>query len=160
MQSSLWQLEAEAPAGRGVTARRHRLANGLGLITAVDKRAPIVAIQIWTAVIRERRLAALALQVHDAADPLRPEARPALSPAPSLLATPSIERAASSIASARSFSAAGEGSLPSSLSSSGGSPAWRSWLPRTRVSSSEGWRSRQRARARRVPGARASIACR
>jgi len=45
--SSSWQLEAEAPAGRGVTAKRHRLANGLGLITAVDKRAPIVAIQIW-----------------------------------------------------------------------------------------------------------------
>ncbi len=47
MTSSLWQLEAEAPAGRGVTARRYRLANGLGVITAVDKRAPIVALQIW-----------------------------------------------------------------------------------------------------------------
>ncbi len=44
---SPWQLEAEAPVGRGVTAKRYRLANGLGVITAVDKRAPIVALQIW-----------------------------------------------------------------------------------------------------------------
>jgi len=42
-----WQLEAEAPAGRGVTARRFRLSNGLGLIAAVDRRAPIVALQTW-----------------------------------------------------------------------------------------------------------------
>ena len=42
-----WQLEAEAPAGRGTTARRYRLANGLGLITAIDRRAPIVALQTW-----------------------------------------------------------------------------------------------------------------
>lgn len=42
-----WQLEAEAPAGRGTTARRHRLANGLGLITVIDRRAPIVALQTW-----------------------------------------------------------------------------------------------------------------
>jgi zinc protease len=42
-----WQLEAEAPVGRGVTARRYRLANGLGLLTAVDHRAPIVALQTW-----------------------------------------------------------------------------------------------------------------
>jgi zinc protease len=42
-----WQLEAEAPAGRGVTARRYRLANGLGLIAAIDRRAPIVALQTW-----------------------------------------------------------------------------------------------------------------
>jgi zinc protease len=47
MQSTTWQLEAEAPAGRGVTARRWRLGNGLGLIAAVDKRAPIVALQTW-----------------------------------------------------------------------------------------------------------------
>src|SRR5690348_16789098 len=45
--SSSWQLEAEAPAGRGVTARRYRLDNGLGVITAIDKRAPIVALQTW-----------------------------------------------------------------------------------------------------------------
>ena len=42
-----WQLEAEAAIGRGVTARRFRLGNGLGLITAVDRRAPIVALQTW-----------------------------------------------------------------------------------------------------------------
>ncbi len=47
MSSSTWQLEAEAPAGRGVTARRFRLGNGLGVIAAVDKRAPIVALQTW-----------------------------------------------------------------------------------------------------------------
>lgn len=45
---SSWQLEAEAAAGRGgVIARRYRLANGLGLITAIDRRAPIVALQTW-----------------------------------------------------------------------------------------------------------------
>ncbi|MDQ3369291.1 MAG: insulinase family protein [Myxococcota bacterium] len=42
-----WQLEAEAPVGRGVMARRFRLGNGLGLITAVDRRSPIVALQTW-----------------------------------------------------------------------------------------------------------------
>lgn len=42
-----WQLEAEAPIGRGVTARRFRLANGLGLIAAIDRRSPIVALQTW-----------------------------------------------------------------------------------------------------------------
>ena len=42
-----WQLEAEASAGRGVTARRYRLDNGLGLISAIDRRAPIVALQTW-----------------------------------------------------------------------------------------------------------------
>jgi zinc protease len=47
MAMSSWQLEAEAPAGRGVTARRYRLGNGLGLIAAIDRRAPIVALQTW-----------------------------------------------------------------------------------------------------------------
>lgn len=42
-----WRLEAEAEVGRGVTARRYRLGNGLGLLTAVDRRAPIVALQTW-----------------------------------------------------------------------------------------------------------------
>ncbi|MDB4964137.1 MAG: processing peptidase [Myxococcales bacterium] len=42
-----WTLEAEAPAGRGTTARRHRLSNGLVLISAIDRRAPIVALQTW-----------------------------------------------------------------------------------------------------------------
>ncbi len=42
-----WQLEAEAHLGRVVKARRFRLDNGLGVITAVDRRAPIVALQTW-----------------------------------------------------------------------------------------------------------------
>jgi zinc protease len=42
-----WRLEAEAEVGRGVTARRYRLGNGLGLLAAVDRRAPIVALQTW-----------------------------------------------------------------------------------------------------------------
>jgi zinc protease len=42
-----WHLEAEAPVGRGVTARRFRLSNGLGLVTAIDRRAPIVSLQTW-----------------------------------------------------------------------------------------------------------------
>jgi len=45
--AQLWQLEAEGPAGRGVTAQRYRLANGLVLIAAIDRRAPIVALQTW-----------------------------------------------------------------------------------------------------------------
>ena len=45
--SMSWQLEAEAPAGRGATARRYRLSNGLALIAALDRRAPIVALQTW-----------------------------------------------------------------------------------------------------------------
>ncbi|HVK83938.1 MAG TPA: pitrilysin family protein [Kofleriaceae bacterium] len=42
-----WQLEAEAPAGRGTVARRYRLGNGLAVITTIDRRAPIVALQTW-----------------------------------------------------------------------------------------------------------------
>jgi zinc protease len=42
-----WHLEAEAPVGRGGTARRFRLANGLGLVIAIDRRAPIVSLQTW-----------------------------------------------------------------------------------------------------------------
>jgi zinc protease len=42
-----WHLEAEAQIGRGITARRFRLGNGLGLLTAIDRRAPIVALQTW-----------------------------------------------------------------------------------------------------------------
>jgi zinc protease len=42
-----WQLEAEAPLGREMTARRYRMPNGLGLIASVDRRAPIVAVQTW-----------------------------------------------------------------------------------------------------------------
>ena len=47
MMTQSWQLEAESSVGRGVTARRFRLENGLGLIAAVDARAPIVALQTW-----------------------------------------------------------------------------------------------------------------
>lgn len=47
MSSLGWKLEAEAPAGRGTTARRYRLSNGLSVIAAIDKRAPIVALQTW-----------------------------------------------------------------------------------------------------------------
>lgn len=58
MQSS-WVREAEAPVGRGMTARRYRLGNGLGLITAIDRRAPIVALQTWYRVgSRHERLGA------------------------------------------------------------------------------------------------------
>ena len=43
-----WQLEAEAPVGRrGTPVRRHRLPNGLSLLSVIDRRAPIVAFQIW-----------------------------------------------------------------------------------------------------------------
>jgi zinc protease len=47
---SAWQLEAEAsigPAGRGHAVKRFRLSNGLGVITVIDRRAPIVALQTW-----------------------------------------------------------------------------------------------------------------
>ena len=47
MANATWQLEAEAPAGRGTTAKRYRLGNGLALITVLDRRAPIVALQTW-----------------------------------------------------------------------------------------------------------------
>ena len=42
-----WQLEAECPIGRGLVARRFVLGNGLRLIAAIDRRAPIVALQTW-----------------------------------------------------------------------------------------------------------------
>ncbi|HEU0037443.1 MAG TPA: pitrilysin family protein [Kofleriaceae bacterium] len=48
---SSWTLEAEATVGRGRAGeppvRRYRLGNGLGLITVIDRRAPIVALQTW-----------------------------------------------------------------------------------------------------------------
>lgn len=47
MAMSSWELETEATIGRGITARRFRLGNGLGVITAIDRRAPIVALQTW-----------------------------------------------------------------------------------------------------------------
>ncbi len=48
--SSSWNLESEALIGsgnRGVPARRYKLDNGLKVITAIDRRAPIVALQTW-----------------------------------------------------------------------------------------------------------------
>ena len=48
--SSSWHLESEALIGsgnRGVPARRYKLDNGLKVITAIDRRAPIVALQTW-----------------------------------------------------------------------------------------------------------------
>jgi len=48
--SSSWHLESEALIGsgnRGVPARRYQLDNGLKVITAIDRRAPIVALQTW-----------------------------------------------------------------------------------------------------------------
>jgi len=45
--TSSWTLEAEASTGFGANARRWRLGNGLGLIAAIDRRAPIVAVQTW-----------------------------------------------------------------------------------------------------------------
>src|SRR5437763_11038915 len=45
--TSSWQLEAEASVGRGLKVRRHRLGNGLALISAIDRHAPIIALQTW-----------------------------------------------------------------------------------------------------------------
>ena len=46
--TSSWTLEAEARIGRGgALVRRHRLSNGLGLISLVDRSSPIVALQTW-----------------------------------------------------------------------------------------------------------------
>ena len=44
---SSWSLEAEGPIGRGLAARRWRLDNGLGLVAAIDRRAPIISLQTW-----------------------------------------------------------------------------------------------------------------
>ncbi len=48
--SSSWNLESEALIGFGscgVPAKRFKLDNGLKVITAIDRRAPIVALQTW-----------------------------------------------------------------------------------------------------------------
>lgn len=48
--SSSWHLESEALIGsgsRGVPVKRYKLDNGLKVITAIDRRAPIVALQTW-----------------------------------------------------------------------------------------------------------------
>src|SRR3954464_7129319 len=44
---SSWQRRDDASIRRGSVVRRFRLGNGLGLIAAVDRRAPIVALQTW-----------------------------------------------------------------------------------------------------------------
>ena len=45
--SSSWTLEAEAPLGRSLTVRRWRWPTGLGVITAVDRAAPVLSYQTW-----------------------------------------------------------------------------------------------------------------
>jgi zinc protease len=49
--TTTWTLEAEAPVGQRTgdlaTAKRFRLSNGLAVITVIDRRAPIVALQTW-----------------------------------------------------------------------------------------------------------------
>jgi zinc protease len=45
--SSRWTLEAEAPLGRSLLVRRWRWPSGLGVLTGVDRAAPIVSYQTW-----------------------------------------------------------------------------------------------------------------
>jgi zinc protease len=45
--SSSWTLEAEAPLGRSLIVRRWRWPTGLGVITAVDRSAPVLSYQTW-----------------------------------------------------------------------------------------------------------------
>ena len=45
--SSSWTLEAEASLGRSLTVRRWRWPSGLGVITAVDRAAPVLSYQTW-----------------------------------------------------------------------------------------------------------------
>ena len=45
-----WTLECEAPLGKSLTIRRHRLANGLCLVSVADPSAPIIAYQSWFSV--------------------------------------------------------------------------------------------------------------
>ncbi|MFT3700636.1 MAG: pitrilysin family protein [Kofleriaceae bacterium] len=42
-----WSLETEAQIGRGGMVRRYRFKNGLGLIAAADRSAPVIALQTW-----------------------------------------------------------------------------------------------------------------
>lgn len=46
-QQGPWHLETEAQIGRGGMVRRYRFANGLGLIAAADRSAPVIALQVW-----------------------------------------------------------------------------------------------------------------
>jgi len=45
-----WTFECEARLGTSLVARRHRLSNGLCLVSVVDHSAPIVAYQSWFSV--------------------------------------------------------------------------------------------------------------
>lgn len=45
-----WTFECEAPMGKVARVRRHRLHNGLVLVSLVDKGAPLVAYQTWFSV--------------------------------------------------------------------------------------------------------------
>lgn len=45
-----WTLECEAPMGKLLRVRRHRLHNGLCLISLADDGAPLIAYQTWFAV--------------------------------------------------------------------------------------------------------------
>src|SRR5690242_15408956 len=42
-----WTLEAEAALGRSLIVKRWRWPSGLGLITAIDRGAPVVSYQTW-----------------------------------------------------------------------------------------------------------------
>jgi len=45
--SSRWTLEAEAPLGRSLMVRRWRWPNGLAVLSAVDRSAPVLSYQTW-----------------------------------------------------------------------------------------------------------------
>ncbi len=45
-----WTFECEAPLGTSLRARRHRLHNGLCLVSVVDHSAPILSFQSWFSV--------------------------------------------------------------------------------------------------------------
>ncbi len=45
-----WTFECEAPLGKSLRARRHRLHNGLCLVSVVDSSAPILSFQSWLSV--------------------------------------------------------------------------------------------------------------
>src|SRR5690606_15951210 len=42
-----WTFDLEHPLGPALTVRRHRLENGLTLLSVVDREAPIVTYQTW-----------------------------------------------------------------------------------------------------------------
>lgn len=46
----MWAFECEAPMGKRAQVRRHRLHNGLVLVSLIDKGAPLIAYQTWFSV--------------------------------------------------------------------------------------------------------------